>query len=198
MPTKLILIRHAVTSWNQKKKYCGFMDIGISTKGKVQARLLKKRLMQEKAHKVYSSDRKRAIETAEIIFERMRIGITPSLREMHFGILEGLTHNEALKRDAKAYKRWLKEPYKVRIPQGESLSGFKKRVVGAFKKIISLNHNKTVAVACHGGTIGIFVAYLLKSKDFWKHIPGSASITVIEYKNKKPAILLLNDMRHLS
>lgn len=183
MSTRLILIRHSLTDWNLERRYCSFSDIDIDAKGKKQAQELYKRLKKEKINKVYSSDKKRTVQTAKIIFKHRRIEKIPDLREMHFGIFEGLTYAQIMKSHPVIYKRWLKDPFSITIPRGENLHCFKKRVVNAFRKIISLNHNKTVAVVCHAGVIGIFLTHILKTKDFWKQIPKPGSITIIVSKD---------------
>ena len=198
MATKLILIRHGVTGWNLEKRYCGFKDIILSKQGKKQAEKLRQRLNREKIHKIYSSDKKRAIQTAKITFKGMKVERVADLREMHFGCFEGLTHREIIKKHSRIYKKWLDDPFSIAIPKGEKLSAFKKRVVSTFKKIISSNRNKTIAVVCHGGSISIFMTSILKTKDFWKNIPASGSLSIIEYKNGKPKIRIFNDASHLS
>ncbi|MCX5705871.1 MAG: histidine phosphatase family protein [Candidatus Omnitrophica bacterium] len=197
MPTKLILIRHGETDFNRKKRYSGFANIPLNSKGKRQAGELHKRLKKEKIHKIYVSDRKRAIESAGIAFKDREIELISELREMHFGIFEGLTYKEIMKKHPKIYSRWLKDPFCVNIPRGEALVDFRKRVVKALKNIIAKNKNKTVAVVCHGGPISIFVNHILKSRDFWKYIPKSASLSIIEHKRGKSKIRSLNDTRHL-
>lgn len=198
MATKLILIRHGSTNWNVKQRYCGFVDIALNNKGRAQARRLHRRLKNETVHKVYSSDRKRAIQTAGIAFKGYDIEEIADLREMHFGIFEGLTYKQIMKKFPDTYKKWISNPFKIVIPRGESLDILKKRVVTAFRRIILRHPNQTVAVVCHGGTISAFINHLLKSKDFWKHIPLSASLSILELKNEKFRIRLLNDISHLS
>jgi len=198
MATKLILIRHGLTDCNLEKRYSGFIDVSLNDKGEKQARCLYKRLKEEKIHKIYCSDRKRAIQTAKIIFGRREIKKIPDLREIHFGIFEGLTHKEIMKKHSEIYKKWLNNPFCIAIPGGEDLSDFRKRIIAAIKKIISLNRNKTVAIVCHGGPISILITEILKSKNFWKQIPASASLNIVEYKNRKVKIKLLNDTAHLS
>jgi broad specificity phosphatase PhoE len=197
MPTRLILIRHGSTDWNSEKRYSGFIDIGLNDKGKNEARSLYKRLKQEKIHKVYTSDRKRAIQTAKIIFRKQEIETIPDLREIHFGCFEGLTHKEIIKKHSKIYKKWLNYPFRVAIPGGEDLNDFRKRIINTVKKIISLNPNKTIAAVCHGGPISILITKILKSNNFWRQIPASASLSIIEYENGKAKIRLLNDTAHL-
>lgn len=197
MATRLILIRHGQTDWNLEKKYCGSMDIELNRRGRRQARCLRKRLKAEVIHKVYSSDRKRALETAKIIFRTKRPEKLADLREMHFGIFEGLTYKEIMKSHPAIYKRWLEDPSSVPIPEAEALNDFKKRVERAFKKIVCLNRNKTIAAICHGGTISIFISAILRKNDFWKQIPHTASLSIVEYRGSKPEIRLLDDTSHL-
>lgn len=194
---KLILIRHGQTSWNLRKKYSGFIDIGLSKKGRLQAARLCERLKNEKIDKVYVSDRKRAIQTAEIVFKGIKAEEVPDLREIHFGVFEGLTYKEAMKKYPVIYKKWLKDPFSVAIPKGENLKDFEKRVKYALRKIICLNRGKTVAVVSHGGAISIFINSILKTGGFWNQIPCSASISIVGYKNGKARMLLFNDIAHL-
>lgn len=197
MATRLILIRHGETHWNKQKKYCGFKDIGLNAKGKSQARSLCKHLKSIRCDKIYCSDRKRAIQTTRIIFGKLPVTKVSDLREINFGLLEGLTHKHIMQKIPSLYQKWLRNPYKNNIPKGERLNSFRKRVNAAFKKIVKINRDKTVAVVCHGGTISIFVTNLLKTRKFWYHIPHSASISIIEYKGNQPSIKLFDNTRHL-
>jgi broad specificity phosphatase PhoE len=97
-----------------------------------------------------------------------------------------------MERYPKIYKRWLDDPFSAVIPKGEGLRNFRKRIIRVFKKIVSLNRDKAVAVVCHGGPISIFLNHISKSKDFWNRIPASASVSIIEYRNGKPRIKLFN------
>jgi len=65
--TKLLLVRHGETVWNHVSRYQGHTDVELSDTGREQARLLAKRLSTEKIKAVYSSDLKRAYETASIL-----------------------------------------------------------------------------------------------------------------------------------
>lgn len=197
MATKLIFIRHGQTEWNLKKKYAGSTDIPLNQKGKAQARKLKKRLSSQTVDKIYVSNKKRALETAKIIFSKCKIERIADLREIHFGVFEGLTYQQVMQKHPLVLKKWLKDPFNTTIPKGENLKDFKQRVVKAICKIIVANQGKTVAVVCHGGSISIFLNHILKSKEFWKQIPSSASISVVEEKKGKTKIKVFNDISHL-
>ncbi len=179
--TRLILIRHGATEWNKRGRYCGWRDIGLSREGKLQAKSLAKSLKSIKFDKIYSSDRKRALQTARIIFKKAKVTKVCALREIDFGVLEGLRHKEIMKKYPFVYKKWLSDPYQDCIPKAEPMNAFKKRVNRAIKKIVRLNPGKNLAIVCHGGVIGIFVSSILKSRNFWRYVPKPASLTVIEY-----------------
>lgn len=197
MPTRLVLIRHAITDWNKKKRYCGHRDIGLSCEGRMQAGKLRKALVSVNFERVYSSDKKRALQTAVIIFKRVKIIKVKGLQELNFGALEGLRHEEIMKKYPRAYTKWLADPFKNNIPGAERLSAFKKRVNTSMEKIARLNQGKTVAVVCHGGTISMFITGLMKRRKFWSYIPGSASFTIVEYRNDRPKIKVFNQTTHL-
>lgn len=198
MVTTLYLIRHGVTMWNKQKKYCGRLDVPLSLEGKKQAGRLHARLRGVHFDAVYTSTLKRAKQTAAIVFKGRKMVAAAGLREINFGIFEGKRYQEIVKRYPEAYGKWVTDPFKYGIPRGENLTGFRKRVNTAIKKIISSNRGKTVAIVCHGGTISIFLTGLLKSRKFWEYIPGSVGMSIVEYEKGKHSIKLLNCTKHLT
>ncbi len=195
--TTLVLIRHGITEWNKQGRYCGHKDIGLSGEGRVQAARLGRALKAFKLDKVYCSDRKRAIQTSRIIFKGTHFIIVKELREINFGELEGLRHAEIVEEYGNVYKKWLNNPYKNNIPKAEPMSTFKKRITNAITKIIRSNPNRTIALVCHGGVIGVFVNNILKVSDFWSCVPSAASITIVECDTRNQRLVKFNDCTHL-
>ncbi|MDD2679457.1 MAG: histidine phosphatase family protein [Candidatus Omnitrophica bacterium] len=182
MLTRLVLIRHGLTLWNKKGRYCGCKDVALSRQGRLQAKRLSQKLRRVKFDRIYSSDKSRALQTARIIFKQAKINRVSGLGEIDFGVLEGLRHKEVMQKYADVYKQWIADPYHHRIPGSESMPAFKKRVYAAIKKIIKLNAGKNLAIVSHGGVIGVLVSSILKKRNFWNYIPKATSMTVVEYK----------------
>jgi len=180
MPTKLILIRHGETEWNRLRKYMGRSDIGLNARGKSQAARARRSLKKEKIDTIYSSDKKRAMSTARIIFGDRPIEVKKGLREMELGGWEGLTYDMCMKKYGKVYQSWLNDPFHTKIPGGESMKDFAKRVMTSVKKIASKNENKTVAIVTHGGPIGIILKNIMKTDGLLENIPKPGSVTTIE------------------
>ena len=61
---RLLLARHGVTEYNTLHKIQGHSDIDLSEQGRLQVEKLGERLAGEKIDAVYSSDLKRAVDTA--------------------------------------------------------------------------------------------------------------------------------------
>jgi len=179
--TRLFLIRHGQTALNKQRRYCGYRDVCLNIQGKVEVAKLRRRLGGLIFDKIYCSDRKRAQQSASILFGN-GFKKVKGLREINFGIFEGLKHSEILKKYPDIYKKWLDDPYKVKIPKAEPMRVFKKRVLAAIKDIFRANRGKTVAAVCHGGVIGVFVSNLSKDRNFWRFVPACASVTIVEHK----------------
>jgi len=200
MSTKVILIRHGETEWSYQKRYCGFTDIELNEKGRQQARRLLKRLIKEKIHKVYSSDMKRTVQFAKIVFKDLPVEELLDLREMNFGIFEGLTYQDIMEKYPRVYGEWLGSPLDIIITQGEGLKILARRVRKALRRILSQNSNKTVAVFTHGGPIRVILCDILRLdlKEIWQIEIGLASISIIEFVKVKGKIHLLNDISYLN
>lgn len=197
-PTRLILIRHGATDWGRQKRYCGSSDVSLNGKGRKEALKLRKRFEGEDICKVYSSDRKRAYETATLIFKGRLIQKKTGLREIDFGCFEGLTYGQIMKKYTVVYKKWLKNAFSVAIPSGEKTHVFRARVLRTLRKIVSAHPHKTVAVISHGGAIGMFIAHVLKKRSFWEYVPSSCGVSIVEYKKGKPGLRLFNNKVPLS
>lgn len=196
--TRLILIRHGQTDYNLHNKYCGINNPPLNITGVQQAKKLAHKLKNFKIDKIYSSDLKRAYQTAKIIFKNSSIKKTKKLREMNFGIFEGLKYEEIIKKHSKIYTRWIDNPQNIKIPKGESLNKLNKRVLKNLFCILSRHPEKTIAVVTHEGPIRIILNDMLK-QNFWRIKQNNCALNIIEYpENMPPKIVTINDTPYSS
>lgn len=193
----MILIRHGRTAWNAQKRYMGSTDIALDDEGLRQARALKARMRSERVDSVYSSDSKRAYDFASIVFEAHGIEKMAGLREMNFGIIEGMTYEEISRKHPDAYSEWMRDIHSAAIPDGESLEELKRRVLDAFGLIVRRSRDATVAIVTHAGPIRIIINELTGSHDFWQVMPDSGSVTIVEMSQATARVIILNDTSHL-
>ena len=206
MTIKLILIRHGESDGNAQRKFSGFQDVNLTEKGIWQAKRLARRLEGVQVNAVYCSDLKRARHTAEIIFgdRGEDIVVSPNLREINFGIWEGMTFEEIKLREGAKFTSWMENPdEKTIIPQGESLAILNERVMTEVNRILQEHKNeekdKTIAIVCHGGAIRIILcnALNLELKNLWFIKQNSTALNIIDYYDNRGFISLLNDTSHL-
>ncbi len=198
--TRLILIRHGETDYNLRNRYCGFSNPSLNKSGIWQSKKLADRLANIKVEGIYSSDLKRTVETAKIIFKNNSIEQLPEFREMNFGIFEGLQYDEIIKKYSRLYKNWINNPIKVKIPQGEILRDLDKRVKKRLSFILSQHKNRKIALVTHGGPIRVILCGALKfsPNSFWKIKQDIAALNVIDYpENSSPTVVKMNDSSHL-
>src|SRR6266851_3985273 len=68
-PARLLLVRHGQSTWNREHRIQGQLDPPLSEEGRRQAERLGRRWAGRKFVAAYSSDLKRALETAHLIGE---------------------------------------------------------------------------------------------------------------------------------
>lgn len=198
---RLILIRHGETNWTSRGKFQGVTDTGLNEKGRRQCRLLALSLRGQRIDAVYSSDLKRAAETAREIasYHGLPVWTDSDLREMNYGVLEGLTSVELKEKYPDILSEWLNNPEKVRIPDGESIRQVQKRAFRAIQKIYKKYYSRTVVVVSHNITIKILLCRFT-GRNFSEFLtlklhPSSKSVVV---SNDRPEVKVLNDVTHLS
>ena len=147
---RVLLIRHG----RQCSKLCN-VDVELDEAGREQALLLGKRLVNTPVEKIYSSDLKRAIETAEIINENLHLvhEVIPDIQEINFGGFTGKT-DEQIRRQYGAFRKE-RSLHREDLPYpegGECGEDVIRRVMPRLYELCEREEN-TVAVVTHGGVI---------------------------------------------
>ena len=197
---KFVLVRHGLTEWNQEGRYLGSSDVGLSEQGKIQAALLAPALDNFPIDVIYSSPLKRSVETAKQTGEHLGIEVTidDRLRELNFGIFEGLTFQQAQGNYPDQMRRWL-DDYNQPPENGETISSLVERVSGFLKDTIVSNEGKCVLVFSHGGVLREILRQSLdlKKDQHWAFEIAPAGITELIVSGDGVRVKCLNDTCHL-
>ena len=203
----LILLRHGQSIYNAKNIFTGWVNIGLSQKGKQETK--KAALLLKKAGVVvdlaFTSKLKRAKQTLGIILKDM--GLKPliketfALNERHYGALQGKNKNQVLKQYGPkkffAFRRsWAIKPPALKNqrkdqPSTESLKDTWARTQPYFKQEIlpQIEQGKNVLISAHGSTIRVLVKYFdgLSVKEVEKlNIPCGFPLVYEFNKNLQP------------
>ncbi|MHB1418792.1 MAG: alpha-ribazole phosphatase [Bacillota bacterium] len=200
--TRVILVRHGQTVWNQDGRFQGHTNVELSEDGKKQARQLAHALKKEKVTAVYTSDLSRAKSTAQIIASDFDLEeqVILELKEINFGRWEGLTYREINEKFSELAAVWRSKPATVQIPGGESFKEVMDRASLAVEQLVLRHPKETVVVVSHGATIRTIIcaAVGLDLDHIWQLRLDNTAITTIEYFEPGKGILCcLNDTHHL-
>lgn len=116
--------------------------------------------------KIYSSDLKRARQTASILADKINVPIhfTAEFREVNNGDLAGLKNEIADKKYPNLY--WRKLEWNEHYPNGESPKEFYERIKSAWNKLIKYEKNNrgNIILVTHGGVINIIKSIILNQE----------------------------------
>jgi broad specificity phosphatase PhoE len=137
--TTILLARHGETDWNRDLRFQGHADEPLNDSGRTQAERLADTLRDEQLAAVYTSDLRRASETAEIVATALGLPLAadPRLREIDVGSWQGRTRAEV---DGAPW-------------DGETYDDHRERAVAALVGIAADHPGDRVLVVTHGGTL---------------------------------------------
>jgi broad specificity phosphatase PhoE len=149
---RIVLLRHGATDWNLAGKCQGTTDLELNETGFQQAESAARALSREKIDAIYSSDLKRALQTAAAVnrFHHLSVCIEARLRELDHGEIEGLTLAEIQATRPDFLRQWRETPADAPIPGGEKLIEVEKRAWDALGRIAA-GHGaaETLVVVSH-------------------------------------------------
>lgn len=153
----LLLARHGQTDDNRQPiRFQGFRDTPLNDTGRAQAHELADRVAGLEVASLWSSDLRRAAETAEIVGSR--IGLEPRLdarlREANRGEWEGHLFIDIKRSDPERFAAWMRGGSSWRFPGGESLQEQQDRVLASLADISRVGELPALVV-CHGGSIRV-------------------------------------------
>jgi len=205
---ELVLIRHGVTAWNQQRRFQGQIDTPLSEEGHQQAMLTARHLsilsQAQPINAIYASDLKRAWSTAEPIARLLGLPILKQslLRERHYGVFEGKTHEELQLEGLQSdYQRWRNREPDFALPQGgESLRDFFDRTHRALQSIVAAHQsNERIVAVTHGGFLDC--AYRIASgvaiTEQRQHPLHNASLNRIAWDGERFSMIEWGQIDHL-
>ena len=190
----LWLIRHGETHWNREGRTQGHSQNALSELGIKQARRLGMRLESETFDQVYSSDLKRALQTAAIAFPQRDISHDKRLREIGRGSLEDTTDAERSDEQRKLPQYIRGERLTRRPPGGENFQDVIDRLESWLEDLPK--HGKVAAVT-HGGVVSAALHRLVGYEKRFSFAVNNTSITRLVLEDGHTTMSFVNDHSHI-
>ena len=186
---KIILVRHGETNMNRDNLYHGILDPALNGTGIKQAEKAYNIIKDISYDKIFSSPLKRAYETATILnYKKLNIELSDKIKELNFGIFEGLSYEEILNKYPYELKEATKNWKNYNFKTGESPLELQKRSV---QFINSLDKNLNYLIVAHWGVICTILSYYFSHNldAYWKFKIDNCGIIVIEFTKDNFPIL---------
>jgi alpha-ribazole phosphatase len=180
--TDFLLIRHAET--DMAGRFCGHSDPELNQRGRQQLVGVVDRLSEYAIRRIYTSDLRRARQTAEAIAAHFGVGfeVRLGLREIHFGLWEGLSWSEIEACDPVVAKSWAERHPNSTAPGGESLQQFERRVRAESAFLFAAGTECPIAVVAHAGFMRVLLTnfYGVLEEEAWKLTKEYGSVVALD------------------
>lgn len=162
---RLVLWRHGRTAWNVENRAQGQLDVPMDATGHRQAREAAPTLARFAPVALWSSDLRRAVESAAYVAAETGLPVhtDPRLREYAAGLREGFTFDEFKVAHPAEHQRFFTDPH-YHMPGAEQLPQVRARMTAALRDITgNLGPGQAAVVVSHGaaltaGILGFFDA----------------------------------------
>ena len=170
----------------------------MNAAGVKQAELLAGFLKEVQFEAIYSSPLERAQRTARIIADKhYRLQVEPAmdLIDLDFGEWQGVSVEDVKEKDPVTYNRWQKEPQRVRLPGGESISDVKKRVQKFVDNIVK-KHEGIILLVSHRIVAKLLILHMLgMDVSHFQNIKiDPCAVTVFSYEDDRFVLERHNDV----
>ena len=158
----LILVRHGHTESSDAGRYLGRTDMDLSAQGVHQAEDLAVWIANMHVDAILTSPALRARRTAEIVGSRAALAPTVDerLRELDFGLAEGLTLSELRAKHPEATAAFESDPVTHHFPGGEHPAAAVERLRDATEDVLHHPWRRTLLVT-HNTLMRLFICEVL-------------------------------------
>jgi broad specificity phosphatase PhoE len=180
---KLLLLRHAATLWTVSGQHTGLTDLELTPAGESEARatapLFQRVVGDRPLRAVYSSPRRRALRTAELVLgPAVKPGVTELIAEVDYGNYEGLTPAE-IQHIVPGWNLW-----EYGCPGGETVERAAARADEFIEMLVDRHDDETVCAVSHGHMIRILAARLLNLHPREGRIFSIKTTSIAEFTTK--------------
>ncbi len=194
MVETLFLVRHGEAKSNVEKYFAGWSaDSPLTSLGREQALVLRKRLAKEEIGKIFCSDAARTKETVRLLGLGNPIAYSSELRERNYGVLEGIKWGD----DEEKYEKYHSDPF-IRPKDGENCEDVQRRVISFFKREVFPANEEKVLVVSHHNPLVLFACHELGMPiEKWRMLRlGNCGLCIFTKEGKAWRLKLWNSLSH--
>ena len=200
--TEFTLIRHGQTADNVAGILQGHRDTPLDDMGRRQAQSAAERLRGSHFDAIFSSDLRRAFETAEIIGKA--VGVTPvptrELREWYLGELEGQYSKDLWVKYFDIMECFNVDSGDLPVPGGESHGAFERRIAQCLDDLADQWIGKSIIIVTHAGSMRAVFKHIVGAVAPGNMLPICSNVSYssfFRYADGRWRLRCWNDISHL-
>ena len=199
--TRLVLVRHAVTSQTGPLLSGRKPGIDLSDEGREQAKAVGLRLAPPvRIDRIFSSPIERTQQTAQAIAQHHNLEVVTldGVIEAEYGDWTGGALADLARTDL--WKVVQTAPSRARFPNGEGIAEMQARMVSALDEVIATHAGENIVIVSHADPIKAAIAHYsgVHLDLFQRVVVSPASVTVFEFGGFGGSLVKLNDTGTLS
>lgn len=186
-------VRHGPT---HEKTFVGWRDVPADLSDTAALKRLNDHLPQRAL--LVSSDLGRAVQTADAVAlsGRRRLPHDPDLRELHFGLWDGMHFEQVAKADPDLCRAYWETPGDVAPPEGESWNAAAARVGRSVDALNAAHPESHVIAVAH---FGVILTQLQRAMDvtaaqIMAHKIANLSVTELEFTSGSWSVKRINHL----
>lgn len=199
---KLILVRHGHVEGIKPEKFRGQIDLPLTERGRLQAKLTADYLNAITSFDaVYSSPLSRCVDTAMEIGARQQRKplIMPELIDINYGIWQGRERAAVAREDPARYRGWMIRPDMTVIPNADSLQAIQASLIKALLAFREQHDGNTIVAVGHDSSnrIMLLTALDMPLSRYWSLRQDPCGINIINFDGNRCTIDRINETGHL-
>lgn len=146
---RIVLVRAGTTDFDEEERVCGTLDVPINVKGRAELAEAAQELHAVLPLEViYACASEAAFESAAMLGEQLgvRVRRLENLRNLDFGLWQGLPVGEIKRKHKKLFKQWQETPEAVCPPAGEMVQDAFERVESTLRPILKRHRGDAIGI----------------------------------------------------
>lgn len=167
MKCKIFLFRHGQTRFNKAKRFTGWLDSNLTSKGKNDAKIVAKLLKRKKIDVAFETKLRRSKDTLKAVLKHHNPVVLRDDRMMErcYGELQGRYHADFIAKHGQVLFEKYHRSYNFPPPKGESIRMVEGRVLPFIRDLLKFikKYQVNVAISAHGNSMRPFRRYFEKA-----------------------------------
>jgi broad specificity phosphatase PhoE len=170
---KLYLVATGRTTWEEQARFEAAIGSPLTVQGAIDIQRLGRHLSEESINALYGADSQSELQTLGLLADALKakVRLEISLRDLDFGLWQGLTVQELQRSQPKLYRQWLTEPMSVRPPGGETLYEAAGRLQSGMEYIFRRHRRRSAVLVLRPLMLALVRCILEKApaSQLWEH-----------------------------